>query len=108
MPVYNKLVRDNILEIIKKDGLNYKARILEQEEYLKELKKKFKEEVNEIVETKTEEETMEEMADLLELIHAMLEAQNKTMNELEDIRLQKKEKRGGFNKRIFLIDVEDE
>lgn len=107
MPVYNKLVRDNILEIIKKDGLNYNARILEQEEYISELKKKFKEEVNEIVEANTEEEIMEEMADLLELIHAMLDAQNKTIEELEEIRLKKKEKRGGFDKRIFLIDVED-
>ena len=44
MPVYNKLVRDRILEIIESDGLAYNARILESSELLKEVKAKMIEE----------------------------------------------------------------
>ena len=40
MPVYNKLIRDRILEIIEADGLSYNARTLAPEEHLTEIKKK--------------------------------------------------------------------
>ena len=107
LPIYNKLVRDKILEIMDAQGKTYNARVLDSEEYSQELKKKFQEEVNEFIEAKTDVESMEELADLLELIYAALGAQNKTMDELEKVRLQKKEKRGGFEQRLFLIDGED-
>lgn len=107
MPVYNKLVRDKILEIIEADGLAYNARILESSELLKEVKAKMIEEAKEFHEADTAHESVEELADVLELIHTALNALGLTYGELEEVRQQKKEKRGGFEKAIYLVDVED-
>lgn len=48
MPIYNKLVRDNILEIIKAEGLSYNVRILTSDELL--VKVKMIEEAHEFME----------------------------------------------------------
>lgn len=40
MPVYNKLVRDKIPQIIEQTGKTFTTRILEDDEYRKELRKK--------------------------------------------------------------------
>lgn len=107
MPVYNKLVRDKILEIIEADGLAYNARILKRNELLKEIKMKMIEEAKEFQTANTAHDSVEELADVLELVHAALSALGVTFKELELVREQKKEKRGGFDKAIYLIDVED-
>lgn len=107
MPVYNKLVRDRILEIIEKDNLQYNSRVLKPEEHLTEIKKKLYEEVKEFDETTTREDAIEEMADVLELLHAALKVFDTDFEELEAVRLKKKEKRGGFEAGLYLIDVED-
>jgi predicted house-cleaning noncanonical NTP pyrophosphatase (MazG superfamily) len=39
--VYNKLVRDRIPEIIKSSGKLCKIRILHEDEYVRELRKKY-------------------------------------------------------------------
>ncbi|WP_394557658.1 pyrophosphohydrolase domain-containing protein [Priestia aryabhattai] len=107
MPIYNKLVRDNILEIIKAEGLSYNARILKPDELLAELKAKMIEEAHEFMEAVEKKEVVEELADILELIHASLRTYEIDFKELEAIRKEKKEKRGGFDKAIYLIEVED-
>lgn len=107
MPVYNKLVRDRILEIIESDGLAYNARILESSELLKEVKAKMIEEAKEFHAAETANESLEELADVLELIHTALSTLGVTYEELNEVRLQKKVKRGGFEKAIYLVDVED-
>lgn len=107
MPVYNKLVRNNILEIIEAEGLSYNARTLENEEFLSEIKKKLYEEVKEFDGTANEQDAVEELADVLELVHAALKVYNKSFEELEAVRVNKKAKRGGFDKGLYLIDVED-
>ncbi|TSI05106.1 nucleoside triphosphate pyrophosphohydrolase [Lysinibacillus sp. BW-2-10] len=108
MPTYNKLVRDQIIDIIEKDGLHCNYRILNEQEHLQEIKKKFYEEVKEYEQTSNETDALEELADLLELIHAALSVHNKSFDDLETVRRKKLEQRGGFQKRLFLIDVEDE
>lgn len=101
---YNKLVRDNIVEIIKKNGaINVTYKVLDDKEYEKELNKKLKEEVNEYL----SDLNMEEMADVMEVIYAILDFKGVTMSEVEEIRKVKKQKRGGFSKRIFLEEVEE-
>ncbi|EPY7708305.1 nucleoside triphosphate pyrophosphohydrolase [Bacillus pacificus] len=107
MPIYNKLVRDNILEIIKAEGLSYNARTLTSDELLVEVKAKMIEEAHEFMEAVEKKEAIEELADILELIHASLESYGVDFEELEEIRKEKKEKRGGFEKAIYLIDVQD-
>lgn len=107
MPIYNKLVRDHILSIIKADNLAYNAITLNQDELLVEVKNKMIEEATEFKEATTEKEALEELSDILELVHAAVKSLNTTFDELEAVRLEKKEKRGGFDEAIYLIDVED-
>ena len=64
---YHKLVRDKIPEMIREQGETPVFRILEQEEYLKELDRKLDEEIREYQEDKS----LEELADVLEVMLAI-------------------------------------
>lgn len=108
MPSHNKLVRDYIPEVIKKTNKEFATRILSEKEYKVELKKKLSEELTEYNEAKTNEEAVEELADILELLHTAIKLHGSSFEELEEVRKKKAEKRGGFEKRIFLIKVEDD
>lgn len=108
MPIYNKLVRDRIPEIIKKSDKTFTSRILADDEYLLEINKKMHEELAEYEEATTKEDAIEELADLLELIHAAAAVYDTSFEELEKVREEKAKKRGGFDKRIFLMEVEDD
>lgn len=107
MPTYNKLVRDRIPEIIERSGKKYTTRVLDQTEYIKELKKKSFEELEEYTNAENDEEALEEIADLLEIIHALAETHGALIEKVEELRKQKAEERGGFKEKIFLIEVED-
>ena len=101
--IYNKLVRDLIPDIIKDSGNECRTRILSDNEYLKMLDAKLDEELAEYHQDKS----IEELADLLELIQAATIARGYTLEELEAVRAEKAKKRGGFDKKIFLIDVNE-
>ena len=98
---YHKLVRDRIPEIIEKDGKQCVCTILSDEEYLCMLDRKLDEELKEYQESKS----MEELADLLEVVRAVASARGSSMEEVEQIRIRKAEKRGGFERRIMLESV---
>ena len=100
---YNKLVRDLIPDIIEESGSECRTRILSDEEYLKMLDLKLDEELSEY----HKDQNVEELADLLELIQATAVARGYTLEELESVRAEKAKKRGGFEKKIFLIDVRE-
>ena len=108
MPIYNKLVRDRIPEVIESTGKQFSTRILNNDEYIKELKKKSFEELNEYINTVNDNDAIEELADLLEIIHALAECHGTSIEEVERTRQNKAQKRGGFKEKIFLIEVEDE
>ena len=101
--IYNKLVRDLIPDIIEESGSECRTRILSDEEYLKMLDLKLDEELSEY----HKDQNIEELADLLELIRASAVARGYTIDELESVRAEKAKKRGGFEKKIFLIDVSE-
>ena len=98
MKIYNKLVRDKIEEIMISNGAKPITRILSDEEYKKELDKKLLEEVKEYLESGE----IEELADIEEVILAILNTKGKTKENLEEIRKNKVLKRGAFYKKIFL------
>lgn len=102
--VYNKLVRDLIPDIIEESGSECRTRILSDEEYLNMLDAKLDEELSEY----HQDQNIEELADLLELIQAATVARGYTLEELESVRAEKAKKRGGFEKKIFLIDVTEQ
>ena len=103
MPVYNKLVRDKILEIIKTNGQKPTHKILTADEYAVELTKKLVEEVEEYKKDKN----TDELADIMEVVYALARLHSCTAEELEKIRAEKAEKCGGFEKKIFLVEVMD-
>ena len=103
MPIYNKLVRDLIPEIIAASGKQYHSEILDDQTYLEKLDLKLQEELDEYYQNKD----IAELADLLEVIYAAAKARGISEQELDRIRMDKQKKRGGFKQKIFLIDVED-
>ena len=101
---YNKLVRDKIPKIIESnEGRSCKTRILNDEEYLEELNKKIQEELNEYLESGE----VEELADLEEVLRAILDSKGVSYEEFEEIRQEKVNKRGAFKERIYLEGMED-
>lgn len=84
-------------------GKAYRIRTLEEDEYLGELLKKLYEEADEVVDSNGD---IAELADVLEVLHAICLAKGSTLDDLERIRADKRARRGGFQKRIFLIDGE--
>lgn len=107
MPIYNKLVRDRIPEIIEKEGKTSTTRLLSEDEYFTEVQKKMHEELVEYEEAAETADKLEELADLLELVHTAATLHGFSSNELEALREKKAERRGGFAKRIYLINVQD-
>lgn len=107
MPTYNKLVRDRIPAIIQQAGKLPKTTVLDQDRYVEELKVKLLEEANEISKAEEHNEVVEEAADLLEVLHAFLDAKDISLEDIERARREKKEERGGFKERYFLIEVND-
>ena len=100
---YHKLVRDRIPEIIEQSGKTCITSILSADEYLTMLDEKLSEELAEYQQDKS----MEELADLLEVMMAVAKARGSSFEEVEAIRRQKAEKRGGFEKRILLTEVHE-
>ena len=98
-----KLVRDRIPEIIKADGKKPIIEILSSEDYLKELDRKLSEEVAEYQADKS----IEEMADVLEVLFAICEARGYSVEELLQMREDKREKRGGFKNRVYWVGNEE-
>ncbi len=98
---YNKLVRDRIPAIIEADGKQSVVDQLSAAEALPYLDAKLNEELAEYQESKS----LEELADLLEVMHAVVAARGWTLEELEAIRAQKAEERGGFAERLLLKEV---
>lgn len=103
--VYNKLVRDRIPENINSmEGRKCNFKILNNDEYLKELDKKLFEEAHEFI----EEHSIEELADLMEVIFAIMKDRNISIEDIENARKIRNNKKGSFNDKIYLIDVEQE
>lgn len=98
---YDKLVRDLIPDIIRADGKDCTVEELSEEEYLRLLDAKLNEELSEYQESKS----LEELADLLEVMRAVVTARGWSWEELERVRREKATKRGGFERRLLLREV---
>ena len=131
--IYNKLVRDNIPNIIQLNGEMPVTRILEDDVYRMELEKKLNEEYYEVLEASGDDRIKKiknefvntlipqsyrgksdyqinmkiagKLADMLEIISALAKLENKTLQDVIDCSERKKEKRGAFEKKIFLEKV---
>ena len=101
--IYNKLVRDHIPEIIESDGRKCTTEILSDDRWLQMLGAKLDEELAEYQESKS----LEELADLLEVMRAVVKARGWSWEQLEQARQEKAVRRGGFEKKILLKEVRE-
>jgi len=99
--LYNKLVRDKISEIIAKSGKQTICEILDDESFKLYLDKKLQEELAEYFLS----DNVEELADLVEVIDAILEFRKIDFDEFEKIRKDKNREKGQFKERILLKEV---
>ncbi|HAH04517.1 MAG: hypothetical protein UV78_C0028G0011 [Parcubacteria group bacterium GW2011_GWA2_43_17] len=95
---YNKLVRDNIPEIIKKKGGRPLTHCAGDREYWIMLKEKLAEEVKEFV----NHPVMEELADIQEVLEAISHYKKFDLKKLSKIKKAKAKSNGRFTKKIIL------
>lgn len=96
-----KLVRDKIPEIAKERKFKTVSEL--NLIYSEVLKQKLIEEVDEYLEAKTKEEKTEELADILEVLYAILDDEKIYLDELEELRLKKFNEHGGFEKQMMMM-----
>ncbi len=89
-----KLVRDKIPELMQQLGKKGKWYQAKKSDVTPLLKEKLQEEVKEFL----LDDTLEELADIQEVLLALLKETGATKKQLEQIRLKKKKERGGFAK----------
>lgn len=99
--VHNKLVRDRIPEIIEASGKTCVVEVMSQDAYIQALDAKLNEELAEYQQSKS----LEELADLLEVMGAVVKARGYTWDDLTRIRKEKRAQRGAFDQRILLKEV---
>ena len=104
MKLINKLVRDNIPDICKENGQIPETRILNDCEYSSELRRKLQEEIQEYLLSSD----IEELADILEVIEALVEDQGSSLEDLIRIKKKKQDKNGAFKQKIYLMSVEEQ
>lgn len=100
MKICNKLVRDNIPDICRKNGQVPKISILDEESYGRELKKKLVEEVNEFLESGD----TEELADIAEVIDALSEIGGASFEKVIELKNKKAKSNGKFEN-LSLIHI---
>lgn len=102
MPIYNKLVRDKIPEKLQDKKISFKTHIALDKEYWDKLTEKLREEVEEFI----KDNNQEELADIMEVFNAICDFKNFKKENIENIRKEKFNKRGGFEKKIILEETD--
>lgn len=97
----SKIVRDRIPEMINQAGKKPVVEVVSNEMAISGLEEKLYEELEEYM----ADHSLEEMADLLEVMHGILYLKGISWDELEAIRVKKREERGGFEQRILLKEI---
>lgn len=100
---YNKLVRDNVPDVLQKKGIGSETHVALEEEYEEKLRDKLLEEVHEYL----GDPNTEELADILEVVYALSALHNTTIDDLETLRKDKANERGGFSKKIILENTDN-
>lgn len=101
MDSYNKLVRDNIPNIIRESGKVCDIDILDDNKILEYLYVKLNEEIFDLLYN----ESLDEVADILEVVFAIGKKYGFSEDEILRRRDEKKSIDGGFDKHILLKKV---
>jgi predicted house-cleaning noncanonical NTP pyrophosphatase (MazG superfamily) len=103
---YNKLVRDRIPEIIAKAGKPFEAEQMSADKYRQALRDKLVEEAQEVA-MAGEEDLLTELADVYEVLEALMTAYQIGEVEVRSVQAKRCEARGGFDERLKLLWVEE-
>ena len=104
MKIFRKLIRDRVPEIIAANGEKAVTRVLDEAEFVTALENKLLEEVQEMRANKAERKI--EIADIYEVLDALIQAYGFSKEEIMQLKEEKRQKRGGFEKRLFLEGTE--
>ena len=99
---YNKLVRDLVPEEIRANGDECVTRTISGDEFKDALRKKLIEETEEVVKAENPELLKWELADVLEVVEALIAAHKIDPNDVAECKKEKKRRRGGFTKGVML------
>lgn len=102
---YNKLVRDRIPEIIEASSKRCGIETMPDVEYRQALLQKLVEEAQEARQA-APDELITELADLQEVIAALLAAWHISPEKVQQIQDQRRAERGGFEQRLKLLWTE--
>lgn len=100
---YDKLVRDQIPDLIVRTGKTCSYRSVVGDEYKQYLRKKLDEEVGEFKATPS----MEELVDIYEVVLALAEEFELNLQGLDAALMAKRSQRGGFRRGYVLVSVDD-
>ncbi len=104
--IYDKLIRDKIPEIIRETSQKYKTAVYDNEGYRQALLQKLVEETEEVRAAQNQKEIIDEIADLYEVINAILIFYSIDPGKVIEEQGRKKHERGAFNNRTKLLWVE--
>ncbi|MBS0015617.1 MAG: nucleoside triphosphate pyrophosphohydrolase [Arthrospira sp. SH-MAG29] len=102
---YYKLVRDRIPEIIEKSGGKPEIKVLSEAEYRIALRNKLREEAEEVNQSDAAN-LVEELADILEVVEALMKSYNISEEQIQLKVDEKRAQRGGFEQKIMLLWTE--
>lgn len=105
--IYNKLVRDKIPSVIRKNGGVSKTRILNSAAFKQELLRKAVEEARELEGLTDRSEIIAELGDTLDVLDSIQQTFRITKQELSASRKKAMKKKGGFKKRLYLYWTTD-
>ena len=98
---YNKLVRDKIPQVIRKNGGDFKIKKLSNKEFEKELIRKVGEEASGLLSAKDKSGLIPELADVLDVIEEIKRLKSITNQEIKRAQIVAYDKKGGFKKNFI-------
>lgn len=102
---FNALVRDKIPDFLESKECVVHKIILGDDAFDQALREKLIEESAEVRLATSKDELIEELADLQEVIQALLRHHSIDKSDLEAIQLKKREAKGGFQNRTFVSEI---
>jgi len=101
----DKLIRDQLPQMMRASGIQVFEAVMEKDEYVKRLKDKLLEEAKEVIASASAEEVREELADVWEVMSALVKIYAMEWTDIQQAAELKRSKKGGFDGRVYVDSV---